>query len=357
MSSSSTSSSPQRPVILQPTVATIAAAAQSLRAGKLVAFPTETVYGLGARATSEEACAAIYEAKGRPSFNPLIVHFATSEKAQEAVVFNSKAHALSKAFWPGPLTLVLPKRSDCFIAERCSPGLDSLAVRIPAHPLAQALLQSCHFPLAAPSANASGKISPTTAEHVAQSLAGSGLEQVLDGGPCSLGLESSVLDLTEEENPILLRPGTLGREAVEALIGPITLQVSLMERQEQKAFPCSGSSDPVFPVSVFRCLVSPGLLKSHYAPSLPVRLNATCVSGQEALLAFGSTPLKGAAVSVNLSETGDLHEAARNLFNALHQLDKAGKEKGLSTLAVMPLPHEGAGIALNDRLRRAAASK
>lgn len=306
----------------------------ALQRGELVAFPTETVYGLGADATKASACASIYEAKGRPSFNPLIVHFPSAREAAKRVVFDGRAEKLATAFWPGPLTLVLPRRVDCDIALLCSAGLSTLAVRVPAHPLAQRLLQDCGLPLAAPSANASGKISPTCAEHVARSL-GDRVPYILEGDDaCQAGLESTVLDLSGDE-ATLLRPGTITREEIEAVIGPIAVGKSLME-------------------SAGEAMPSPGMLHSHYAPALPLRLNAADVAAGEGLIAFGPTPLPGAAKTINLSEDGDLREAAANLFAALHELDAT---PGLTGLAAMPIPNEGLGLAINDRLRRAAAPR
>ncbi len=311
-----------------------------LRSGGLVAFPTETVYGLGADATNARACASIYEAKGRPSFNPLIVHFPNSAEVEQRVIFTPQATKLAKYFWPGPMTLVLPRRDDCDIAELCSAGLESLAVRVPGHPIAQELLKRSELPLAAPSANASGKISPTTAEHVAHSL-GDRVPCILEGQACSVGLESTVIDLTGE-TPVLLRPGSLTQTEIEAVIGPIVLGQSIMEsKAEDKQ-------------STSKQFKSPGLLKSHYAPSLPLRLNATTVLPDEVLLAFGPSPLAGAAFTENLSIKADLTEAAANLFAALHVLDSQKEIKGI---AAMPIPFEGLGMAINDRLKRAAAPR
>lgn len=308
--------------ILPASEASIAEAARLLRAGRLVAFPTETVYGLGADATDGKAVAAIYAAKDRPSFNPLIVHVPEAEAAGALVVFDDRARALAAAFWPGPLTLVLPRRPHCPIAHLASAGLDSLAVRVPAHPVALDLLRACGLPLAAPSANRSEEVSPTAAEHVAESL-GDRVELILDGGPCRVGLESTVVDLTGPQ-ATLLRPGGLASEAVEALVGPLA---------------AAGKEGAPR---------SPGMLRRHYAPRLPLRMNACCPGDGEALLAFGPAP-EGTAL--NLSPTGDLTEAAANLFAMLRQLDR-GDYTGI---AVRPIPEEGLGRAINDRLRRAAA--
>jgi L-threonylcarbamoyladenylate synthase len=305
----------------------IAEAAAHLQAGRLVAFPTETVYGLGADAANDRAVAEIFAAKGRPRFNPLIVHLTDAEAAERESVFSKQARDLAARFWPGPLTLVLPRRSDSRVSLLCSAGLDSLAVRVPNHALAQDLLQAFGGPLAAPSANPSGQVSPTTARHVASAL-GSQVAAVLDGGPCRIGLESTVLDLSGP-SPRLLRPGGLPQEDLEAILGPLA-------RPDENDAPRA-----------------PGMLASHYAPALPLRLDAECVDGSEALLAFGAQPLSGAAQTINLSPTGDLTEAAANLFAALHDLDRAG----FSAIAVMPIPESGLGHAINDRLQRAAAPR
>ena len=309
--------------------AAIEAAARLLCAGELVAFPTETVYGLGADATQDRAVAGIFEAKGRPRFNPLIVHCPDAESAARFGRFDGRAEALAARFWPGGLTLVLPRTPDCQVSLLCSAGRDSLALRVPAHTVAGDLLRAIGRPLAAPSANASGRVSPTRAEHVVESLGGR-IPLVLDGGPCPLGLESSVLDLTGAE-PLLLRPGAVTREALEGLLGPIA-----DAKPEESEAPRS-----------------PGRLASHYAPALPLRLAVTRVFANEALLAFGPRPPAGAAVTLNLSETADLREAAANLFAHLRALDRPG----LAAIAVMPVPDRGLGEAINDRLRRAAAPR
>jgi L-threonylcarbamoyladenylate synthase len=305
----------------------IAAAARLLVAGELVAFPTETVYGLGADATNDRAVARIFEAKGRPRFNPLIVHVPDADSARAQVAFDGRADLLAAAFWPGALTLVLPRRPDCTVALLASAGLDSLAVRVPRHPVAHALLAACGRPLAAPSANASGKISPTTAEHVARSL-GMKVAMILDGGRCPLGIESTVLDLTGRA-PVLLRPGGVTAEELTDAIGPLTA-------------PAAADAS---------ALKSPGMLASHYAPELPLRLDASDVRPHEALLAFGVCTIAGAAAVENLSPSGDLVEAAANLFAMLRSLDRPR----LAGIAVMPVPDHGLGRAINDRLRRAAA--
>lgn len=303
----------------------ISEAARLLRAGRLVAFATETVYGLGADATNDAAVAQIFAAKGRPTFNPLICHFAAAKEAQAHVVWNDRAERLARAFWPGPLTLVLPKKSDSPISKLASAGLDSLAVRVPRHETAQALLRACGFPLAAPSANSSGRLSPTQAGHVAADL-GDRVAMILDSGPCAVGLESSVVGLLEES--LLLRPGGLAPEAIEAEIGP------LIRVQENETAP-----------------PSPGLLLRHYAPRARLRLDAmAALNPDEALLAFGPRVPHGFRATLNLSPRGDVVEAAAHLFDYLHRLD-ALRPDGI---AVMPIPDQGLGVAINDRLRRAA---
>ncbi len=316
-------------------LADVPAAAALLRAGELVAFPTETVYGLGGDARDERAVAAIFEAKGRPHFNPLICHFADAEGALDDVLPDARARELAARFWPGPLTLVLPRAPRSRIALLAGAGLDTLAVRVPAHPLALALLRAAGRPVAAPSANRSGRVSPTTAAHVMTELAGR-IAAVLDGGPCSVGVESSVLDLSGG-GAVLLRPGGVTREAIEAAIGPVGV-------------PLRADAAPA------ATLRSPGLLVSHYAPALPVRLAAREVAADEALLAFGPA-LTGAAVAFNLSPAGDLAEAAARLFAGLRQLDAEGAARGCQRIAVQPVPEHGLGVAINDRLRRAAAPR
>jgi L-threonylcarbamoyladenylate synthase len=307
-------------------------AAAVLRRGGLVAFPTETVYGLGADATQPEAVARIFEAKGRPRFNPLIAHLPDLAAAARHAVFDSRAHALAEAFWPGPLTLVLPRAVGCEVARLASAGLDSLALRVPAHPVAHALLRAVGRPVVAPSANASGRISPTTAAHVAESLNGA-VDMILDGGACAVGVESTILDLTRDP-AVLLRPGGIARADIEAVIGAL------------------GTGGPTTATAESRP-TAPGQLSSHYAPARPVRLNATEVAANEALLAFGPDAPQGAARTVNLSPRGDLREAAARLFAALHDLDRAG----IGGIAAMPIPETGLGAAINDRLRRAAAPR
>jgi L-threonylcarbamoyladenylate synthase len=319
--------------ILPATAHGIARAAALLQSGGLVAFGTETVYGLGADATNNHAVARIFDAKGRPHFNPLIAHYSTAEAAFADVVATDIARALAAAFWPGPLTLVLPRRITCKVALLAGAGLDTLAVRVPADATAQALLAACGRPIAAPSANRSGQVSPTSAAHVAAGLTGR-IDAILDSGPCPVGVESTVLDLSGQR-PFLLRPGGVTREAIEAAIGPI-----------QRGLPLAAAE-------ATRTLRSPGMLLSHYAPTLPVRLNAHTVSPTEALLAFGP-PLPGAGTVFQLSPTGDLTEAASRLFDGLRTLDAT---PGLTAIAVMPIPQTDLGLAINDRLERAAAPR
>ncbi len=308
----------------------IARAASALRAGGLVAFPTETVYGLGADATNDDAVAAIFAAKGRPSFNPLIVHFTDIEATAREVAINDSARNLARQFWPGPLTLVLPRRDDCRLSRLVSAGLDSVAVRVPAHATARALLTEAGCPVAAPSANRSGHISPTTAAHVAASLCDVPV-LILDGGPCPLGIESTVIDLSTD-TPMLLRPGGVTREAVEAVIGPLDVPADEPGEAARR---------------------SPGRIARHYAPHTRLQKDAKEVHAGEALLAFGPALPAGAdgAVTVlNLSPEGDVNEAAANLFAMLHRLDAAGAD----AIACAPVPMTGLGIAINDRLARAA---
>ncbi|SDX15644.1 translation factor SUA5 [Ruegeria halocynthiae] len=299
----------------------IAKAADLLRQGLLVAFPTETVYGLGGDARNGEAVAAIYEAKGRPSFNPLIAHVASTETAKRFVEWNDQADRLTHTFWPGPLTLVLPLRAGHGISSLVTAGLDTLAVRVPAHPTARALLAAFDGPVAAPSANPSGQISPTTAAHVRAGLEGR-IAAILDDGPCGVGLESTIIGLAEA--PALLRPGGIALEQIEEV-----LQTELHHHQPGDL------------------LTAPGQLQSHYAPDAPVRLNAQAIQGAEVLLGFGPV-----ACDLNLSECSNLAEAAANLFAALHTLNETGRP-----IAVSPIPDHGLGAAINDRLRRAAAPR
>ncbi len=313
-----------------------AEAARLLREGRLVAFPTETVYGLGADATNDRAVAAIFDAKGRPHFNPLICHYPDAAAAFAHVEAGALARRLAEAFWPGPLTLVLPRRVTCPVALLAGAGLDTLAVRVPAHLLALALLRAVGGPVAAPSANRSGRVSPTTADHVRRELDGR-IDAVLDGGPCAMGLESTVLDLCGTR-PVLLRPGGVAAEAIEAIVGPVGRPISPARAQAA------------------RTLRSPGLLVSHYAPTLPVRLDAAEAGPGEALLAFG--PVSGTpALVFQLSAGRDLLEAAARLFAGLRALDDEGARLGLRGIAVMAMPEHGLGLAIRDRLERAAAPR
>ncbi|MEW6642007.1 MAG: L-threonylcarbamoyladenylate synthase [Pseudomonadota bacterium] len=326
----------------QPTTETLPAgrnsqekAAKILAEGGLVAFPTETVYGLGADATNPEAIARLYAAKGRPSFNPLIAHVADLAAAQKLARFDARSLELAERFWPGPLTLVLPKTADCPVADLATAGLDTVAIRIPAHPVARAILRALGRPVAAPSANLSGHVSPTTAAHVAGDLTGR-IDLIVDGGAVMVGVESTIVACLDA--PTLLRPGGVPREAIEAVLG---------ERLADAGPEAHGGADGPQPLA-------PGMLTSHYAPRTRVRLDATSLAPGEALLAFGPTAIPGAehaAATLNLSAAGDLVEAAAHLFGHLRALDRASA----SGIAVMPIPPGGLGEAINDRLRRAAA--
>ena len=361
--------------ILPATPEAIEPAARLLRAGELVAFPTETVYGLGGDATSEAAVARIFAAKGRPRFNPLIVHVPGLAEAEALAVFDERARMAARRFWPGPLSLVLRRRPECGLSLLASAGLDTVALRAPAHAVAQALLRAAGRPIAAPSANRSGRVSPTTAAHVAAEFAtdphppiagamgpplsrgagegqidaaprtlariageggsrsgpgeGLGPAMVLDAGPCLVGVESTVLDLTGA-TPALLRAGGVTLEELRAVFGEIEV-------------PAPGENTPR----------APGRLPSHYAPRRPVRLDAVDARPGEALLAFGAEAPPGFAEVLFLSRSGDLAEAAANLFAMLRRLDRPE----FTAIAVMPIPEAGLGRAINDRLRRAAAPK
>jgi L-threonylcarbamoyladenylate synthase len=313
----------------------IESAARVLAHGGLVAFPTETVYGLGADAGDGEAVARLYDAKGRPSFNPLIAHVAEAAAARRLARFDRAADALAAAFWPGPLTLVLPRRADCPLAELATAGLDTVAVRVPSHPVARGILTAFGRPVAAPSANRSGHVSPTTAAHVLADLRGR-IELIVDGGPAPMGLESTIIACLEE--PTLLRPGALPRSAIERVL-PLN-----------DPPPGAGAGDEE------AALIAPGGLPSHYAPRARLRLDARSVEPGEALLAFGPGKIAGAedaALELNLSQRGDLIEAAAKLFSHLRALDACGA----AIIAVMPVPQIGLGEAINDRLRRAAAPR
>jgi L-threonylcarbamoyladenylate synthase len=311
--------------IRHPTPDVLHEAVQLLRGGALVAFATETVYGLGAHAGDDRAVAEIFSVKGRPQFNPLIVHVRDAAMAKELVEWNALAERLSQAFWPGPLTLILPSAVRSPVSLLASAGGDTLAVRMPSHPVAQALLSAAGFPIAAPSANRSGRISPTTAAHVQEEL-GHRIGLILDGGNAQIGIESTVLDVRGRE-PVLLRPGSVTREQLEVLL---QCDIGAPGRAQGQ--------------------VSPGMLASHYAPSIRVRLNVTQPLPGEALLAFGPQVPEGARATINLSERGDPGEAAARLFAAMRTLDKPH----YSAMAVMPIPMQGLGIAINDRLTRAA---
>ena len=308
-------------------------AASLLRAGALVAFPTETVYGIGGDATNDRAVADIFAAKSRPRFNPLIVHVPGLAEAEKLAVFDDRARGLARRFWPGALTLVLPRRPAAGVSLLASAGLDTVAVRVPAHPVARNLLRAAGRPVAAPSANRSGRVSPTMAAHILAEFAaatdGSAPALILDGGPCSIGIESTILDLTGPI-PVLLRPGGVTREDLAEILSAVETPPADV-----------GAGAPR----------SPGRLPSHYAPDLPVRLDATEARPGEALLAFGPEAPSGFAEILFLSQRGDLAEAAANLFAMLRRLDRPE----FSGIAVMPIPERGLGQAINDRLRRAAA--
>jgi L-threonylcarbamoyladenylate synthase len=313
--------------VLRADPAAIEAAACCLAAGGLVAFPTETVYGLGAAAGNGAAIARLYTAKGRPRFNPLIAHVADVTAARRCGRFDSAAEQLAAAFWPGPLTLVLSKQADCGVAHLALAGLDSVAVRVPAHPVALALLAAFKEPVVAPSANRSGHVSPTSAVHVLADLRGR-IELVLDGGNCPIGVESTVVACVGA--PRLLRPGGLPRDEIERVIGRA---LDIAPTADEKP-------------------LAPGMLSSHYAPKARLRLNASEAEPGEALLAFGAAPASD-ALTLNLSPRGDLIEAATNLFSHLRALDASGAK----TVAVMRVPRKGLGEAINDRLARAAAPR
>jgi L-threonylcarbamoyladenylate synthase len=303
----------------------IGRAAEALDRGEIVAFPTETVYGLGASALDARAVARVFAAKERPRFNPLIVHVPGLVEAERYGVVNDTARRLAQAFWPGPLSLVLKKRLSGGIVDLVSAGLETIALRAPTHPVAQALLAAAKLPIAAPSANRSGRISPTTAAHVETEL-DDRPAVILDGGPCPLGIESTVIAVLDDA-PALLRPGALPREAIELVLGAPLAAAKANHRG-----------------------ASPGQLETHYAPATPLRLGATSVARDEALLAFGGDVPEGARVTINLSPSGSLEEAAARLFAALRELDQAGAP----AIAVMPIPANGLGEAINDRLQRAA---
>jgi len=307
----------------------IVEAARLLASGGLVAFPTETVYGLGADATDGTAVARLYAAKGRPQFNPLISHVADAMAALPLARFTEEAKLLAEVFWPGPLTLVLPKQDGCPVSELATAGLDSIAVRVPDHPIARDLLKAFGRPVVAPSANQSGRVSPTLAEHVRTDLDGR-IDLIVDGGPASVGIESTIVSFLD--TPTLLRPGGLPREAIENVLG----------YELADAEPIADNAP-----------LAPGMLSSHYAPRAAVRLNATDVRPGEVLLAFGDVVPSATVKVLNLSASGDLVEAAANLFSHLRVLDASGS----AGIAVMPIPNEDLGEAINDRLARAAAPR
>ncbi|RBW43376.1 threonylcarbamoyl-AMP synthase [Loktanella sp. D2R18] len=308
--------------ILAPDTAGLTTAAEILRAGGLVAFGTETVYGLGADARNDTAVARIYAAKGRPSFNPLIVHLPDLATAEQYCVFNDDARALAAAFWPGAMTLVLPLRQGAGISKLVTAGLDTLAVRLPDHKVARDFLEKFDGPVAAPSANPSGRVSPTNADHVIAGLGGK-IDAIIDGGPCGVGVESTIVSCVG--TPAILRAGGIPTEAISACLG----------------HPIAMPDDPDTPQS-------PGQLASHYAPKGQVRLDAQQIDPDETLLGFGAVD-----AALNLSPSGDLTEAAAHLFDYLHQLDAMGAMR----IAVSPVPDRGLGRAINDRLKRAAAPR
>jgi L-threonylcarbamoyladenylate synthase len=315
--------------LLRANAEAIAGAARVLKSGGLVAFPTETVYGLGADAGSGEAVARLYAAKGRPAFNPLIAHVASEIAAHKLAQFDTAAERLAAAFWPGPLTLVLPKAENCPVAALATAGLDSIAVRLPQHPVALDIIRGFGGPIVAPSANRSGHVSPTTAQHVLADLGGR-IDLIVDGGETPVGVESTIVACLDA--PTLLRPGGMTRSDIEQLLGQPLADAAAHGNDAPRA---------------------PGMLKSHYAPRTPLRLDAGRVEPGEALLAFGPKLAADTAAAVkvlNLSARGDPVEAAANLFSHLRALDAAGA----TAIAVMPIPHEGLGEAINDRLRRAA---
>ena len=334
----------------------LAEAARLVRAGQPVAVPTETVYGLAADATDPQAVRRIYEAKGRPAFNPLIVHVDGLESAERLAVFSEPARRLVAAFWPGALTLVVPVRRDSGLAEAVTAGLPTVALRCPAHPAMRALLEATGLPLAAPSANASGSISPTRAEHVLASLGGR-IELILDGGPARRGLESTIVAV-EEDGVRLLRPGPIGMEEIEGVLFPPWKggagggsAEGGRNSEAEEGSPGSSPGSPTHPQplpSREGRVEAPGQLASHYAPAKPLRLDAGQARDGEWLIGFGRI-----VGDENLSPSGDLEEAAARLFDALHRADR----QSLPRIAVAPVPATGIGVAINDRLRRAAAPR
>lgn len=325
----------RRSTVVPADAAAIAAAGKLLAAGELVAFPTETVYGLGADATNRRAVAAVFAAKGRPGFNPLIVHVADLAAAERLAELGPLARALARAFWPGPLTLVARSKATAGICDLVTAGLGTIALRVPANPLAHALLVAAGVPVAAPSANRSGHVSPTLAAHVASDL-GEHIAMILDGGPTAHGLESTVVDVTGE-HVRLLRLGSVTAAEVEAVLGAPVLRATEISRS------ADGRAAPH----------SPGQLLNHYSPRARVRLEALTLEPGEGLLGFGEAMPVHAGPAVNLSASGDLAEAARRLYAALREID----DTGVAGIAVVPIPNIGIGEAINDRLRRAAAGR
>ncbi len=302
----------------------IARAADILRAGGLVVFPTETVYGVGADATNPRAVARIFAAKGRPQFNPLISHVLSVTEAEKHAVLHPKARALAEAFWPGPLTIVAPRRAESPVAELACAGLSTIALRSPSHPMARELLEAFGGPVVAPSANRSGHVSATTAAHAAADLGGA-VDLILDGGAAGVGIESTIVAIDAEGRATLLRPGAIGRAAIEAITGPL-------------ASPATSA------------IAAPGMMESHYAPRARIVLDAVTPPPGAAYLAFGAEAHEG---GLTLSATGDLTEAAANLYAHLRTLDAMGAD----TIAVAPIPGDGLAEAIRDRLARAAAPR
>ena len=313
--------------------ADISNAAACIRAGDLVVMPTETVYGLAADATNDAAVARIFEAKGRPRFNPLICHVADAEMAARYVVVPPLAQKLIEAFWPGPLTLVLPRRPDAELSLLVSAGLDTVAVRAPGHESARALIRAADRPLAAPSANRSGRISPTTAQHVRDGQLLIAPAAIIDGGPCRVGIESTIVKI-DDGVVTMLRPGGAARSDIERVLGGPLASPPQTDKPQ-----------------------APGMLASHYAPRAGLRLNAATAGSDEAFLGFGPVGGGGARANENLSEAGDINEAAANLFRCLRVLDERCQALGLTAIAVAPIPQVGLGEAVNDRLARAAAPR
>jgi len=305
----------------------VRAAAALLADGLLIGLPTETVYGLAADATNDRAVAAVFAAKNRPQFNPLIAHFADVAAVAEHAELSPLGERLGERFWPGPLTLVLRRRPASALSLLASAGLDTVAARVPAHPVARALLDDFGRPVAAPSANRSGKLSPTTAAHVLEEL-GDRVAMILDAGPCPIGIESTIVDATSNQ-PVLLRPGAVPEEEIAAVVGAIA-----------RAGPDAA-------------VRAPGMLSAHYAPDRPLRLDATSADPDEVVIAFGPQPVSGGGRTLNLSPSGDLVEAAGRLFALLREADASG----FRGIAVMPIPERGLGRAINDRLRRAAGPR